>query len=94
MKPGHLNSIEVREMIMHLSTFVSPSLSKAHIDYIFQYRWLPSWELGLEEITRILLSAERAVKMGVIELKRLYPEDRDKLRDPEGPIIPLRYYQQ
>lgn len=91
--PKDLDSAEIRDIITHISTHVTPSLSQADIDYFFQYQWKESFDRGMVSIIGQLAGLESVpAKERHQKLPVMFPGKRDQHRQGEVPVPGLRYW--
>lgn len=97
MSTPSIESSDCRDVLIHISSHISPVLSKGMVDYIFQYSW-PDFAhdpASLEDAIKLLLMAQDIVaRSGEDGLVASFPHKRDPLRRREEPITGLRYWRQ
>jgi len=90
-----INSSDIRDIIMHLSTYYSPSLTASDVDFIFQYRWISVYSQG-QGMPRIINELQQANAMSPGSrdewLTQRYPSSRDPLRPSLNQLRQLRYW--
>jgi len=90
-----VDSTGIRDIVMHLSTYYSPSLTTSDVDFIFQYRWISVYGDG-KGIPRIINELQQANAMDPESrddwLNQRYPNSRDPLKPNMGPLRKLRYW--